>query len=310
MKRSHKSEEGNKCSAKRRRTATPKNATEAEQYVSDLITSIQKCGNAEEKERLLQLLKKKAKAGSPAACFCHGILLHREDKKEKAGEMFRKAAEGGHLRACFNWAQYLHLGLGGVQNRKKALELLQKCALEHGMVEAYYKLGQIYHHGQGVDKDLAKAFAMYSVAETKGHQASRMNVAAMVFYGEGVAVDKERAFELYKSLAKGGNVTAQYNYAVMRTIGDGCAVNKEKALKYMTRSAEGGNASALHALGLKAALTDPEAAFRYYFAAAQKGHRKAQFLTAKAYEEGLGVEKNLNAAFHWYGECTSGDEPK
>lgn len=308
MKRTFEGVDCDEVKTKRQRLADPDYVKEVESHIASLVALIQTTNDTGEKERLMAMLEEQASIGCSSACFYLGSLLRTEGKDDQAIEMFQKAADLGHNRARFNWARCLHLGLGLIEDKKKALELFLICAEDHGMPEAYYKLGYIYRTGDGVDKDLEKAFQMCKIASDKDHILARINLAGMFFHGEGVEKDRSQSLELYKSAADSGNATAQYNYGLMKMTGEACSIDLEEALKYIHLAAEGGYPSALHALALRYGAGDGvpldlEKAFQFYLTAANKGHKKSQFQLAKMYEVGSGTEKNTIEALRWYFEC-------
>lgn len=75
------------------------------------------------------------------------------------------------------------------------LELLEKA--EKGDAEAQYKLGKIYHEGEGVAQDYEQAFNWYSNAAKQGHTDAQYRLGLMYDKGEGVDQDYTLAAEWY-----------------------------------------------------------------------------------------------------------------
>lgn len=249
--------------------------------------------------------------GHRQALFNCGSIYHRglpgtvEVDRTKAAIFWGLAAQREHPRGLFNYAQCLHLGDGVSMNKEEAVKLFRKCADQHTMAEAQYKLGHVLRNGEGTDKNLPEALKYYHLAETQGHEIARLNLAAMYFFGEGTPVNKPKAAGFYKKVASTGHSTAQYNYAVMLITGDGVPQNVEEAIEYLKKSADNGYPSAQHALALRYATgdgvkEDKLEAFKLYQAASEKGHAKSLFQLGKMLETGDGVEKDILKAFGFY----------
>ena len=58
---------------------------------------------------------------------------------------------------------------------RKAVELYTEAA-ELGSLKALYNLGNAYHLGEGVQKDMATAVKFWSNAAMQGHVLSRFNL--------------------------------------------------------------------------------------------------------------------------------------
>ena len=89
----------------------------------------------------------------------------------------------------------------------KAFEFFSK-ASEGGLLDAQGNLGVLYINGQGVQKDPAKAAALFKDG------AERKNPLCMYFYamclegGIGVEKNKKEADAMYRAAAKLGNAKA------------------------------------------------------------------------------------------------------
>src|SRR5262249_7105522 len=67
----------------------------------------------------------------------------------------------------------------------RALPLLNQLAAERNP-EGYFRLGQMYRNGWGVEQDAAQAAQWYQKAADAGHPAALYNLAGMYHKGEGV----------------------------------------------------------------------------------------------------------------------------
>jgi len=66
-------------------------------------------------------------------------------------------------------------------------------------------IGEMYDHGEGVQKQLEKAAYWFTQSAEKGHPRSQFNLAQMYGHGEGVQMDHKKAFEWMKKSAQQGN---------------------------------------------------------------------------------------------------------
>ena len=71
--------------------------------------------------------------------------------------------------AIFNEAENCFFGIGRSEDQQKAIKLYEEAA-ELGYAEAQFRLGVCYSDGDGVDRDLSKAFYWYKKAYEKGTQ--------------------------------------------------------------------------------------------------------------------------------------------
>jgi TPR repeat protein len=126
--------------------------------------------------------------------------------------------------------------------------------------------------------------------------------------------DWKRAFELWKPLADAGNPKAQFYIAGQYERGLGVERDEKVSLEWLRKSAEGGLALAQFNYGNNHYALKSEEGFRnavkWWGLAAEKGFFPAQYNLAMAYQEGLGVKKDLDKAAHWYQQAAeNGSEP-
>jgi FOG: TPR repeat, SEL1 subfamily len=83
---------------------------------------------------------------------------------------------------------------------------------------------------------------------------------------------------------------------------------EQNASYLLFQASDQGNAEAQYSLAVAYAhghgiAKDLEQAFHWYGEAAKQGHAKAQYSLAAAYAKGDGIERDFEQAFHWYGEA-------
>lgn len=139
-----------------------------------------------------------------------------------------------------------------------------------GDVEAEYKLGEAYHLGAGLQKDIPQAFKWYARAAQQGHNGARYKLGLIYQTGEGIKQNIGRALKWYRLAANLGNYPdAQFALGQLHYSGKGV-------------------------------LQDYSAAFNWFEKAARQGHPVAQYLLGSMYEKGWAVSRDLIEAYKWY----------
>jgi hypothetical protein len=111
---------------------------------------------------------------------------------------------------------------------------------EAGDVEAQYDIATMYEKGNGVSKDLEKAFEWFVKAAKQGNDKAAFRVGYSFLRGEGVAQDDAKALTWLNTAAESNNVRAYYYLGSIYEKGRGVPVDLEKALRWYTRAAKGG----------------------------------------------------------------------
>jgi len=136
-------------------------------------------------------------------------------------------------------------------------------AAQHDVVDACFNLGHLYHHGNGVDRDLGKAKTYYEQAASLGNKDAASCIAALqpLLFAEQQA-EKPRsisqdaptdsadaAVEWYMAAADRGDTHAMFKLGNMYARGDmGLAIDFAKAGEWWATGAVEGHADALHNL--------------------------------------------------------------
>ena len=93
-----------------------------------------------------------------------------EKNIEQAVYWYERAVEMGDDLAKSNLADILRKGTQGYpKDLKRAFELYKSCGLPY----AFYRVGEFYENGWGVEKDLEKAKEYYRVAYRENHPLAR-----------------------------------------------------------------------------------------------------------------------------------------
>lgn len=144
-------------------------------------------------------------------CICRGEMGVPADKK-LSDRMFLLAAKAGFPQAQFVVADLAYNGRieGG---KELAAEWYGRCA--DTVPEACFNLATMYYTGDGVRKDLGKAFGLFSSLAAKGDSDAMFQAGKMLMGGEGVAADPGKGIRYIADAAKAGNREA---VAVIRSL--------------------------------------------------------------------------------------------
>ena len=85
-----------------------------------------------------------------------------------------------------------------------------RMAAERGYAKAQSELGYMYSNGEGVPRDMKKAFDLYMQAAVQGLAMAQYNVGFFCYLGEGVDKDVNQSFIWFKKSADQGFTQAQY----------------------------------------------------------------------------------------------------
>jgi hypothetical protein len=127
--------------------------------------------------------------------------------------------------------------------------------------------------------------------------------------GKVVKGNEKKAFEWFTKGAENSNPICQYYLGYCYANGIGVKPDEKKALVWYIKAAEQG-----HLLSKKlveectgeAVVVKGEASpFESYMFSAENGDPEAMFIIARYYEDGIGIEKDLNEAKKWYNKSAS-----
>lgn len=153
------------------------------------------------------------------------------------------------------------------QENQKALERLQRIAVDQNQGLASFNLGSLYESGLGVEQSFNQATFWYSKASEQG-------------LNKGLSHLKHMAIEL-------GNADAQNVLGDKYYYGIDVEQDKQKAIDYYTKAARHGHKSALFSLNYYAQNSDDAL---------------AAFSLGSLYEQGQGVEQDFKQATFWYSQ--------
>ena len=144
--------------------------------------------------------------------------------------------------------------------------------VDNNSPEAIYHLGQAYFHGlyEVLPKNYKKAAKIWKRGAELGDLTSMYSLGYLLEHGsesDGIKVNKKKAKQLYQRAADRGYARAQYNLS--------CMLYKEGPSSYRE-------------------------SFRYCKLAADRGYTSAEYNLGLCYEEGHGVDVDLEEARRWH----------
>ncbi len=120
--------------------------------------------------------------------------------------------------------------------------------IERGRPEGLFFMGVMYAEGKGVEKDQARAFALYSEAAEKDFAPAQYNLANQYATGDGVDKDLHKAEHWWTRAAERGILPAQLNLGNMYYHGAAGEKDTARARKWLTLAATRGSAEAKQTL--------------------------------------------------------------
>jgi len=179
-------------------------------------------------------------------------------------ELWRRAAEQNHFSSLYNVVGRLaRLGVRKESFKEFSKDYTQDALLEKSEAfywwqtahtsedaEAWFQLGKLYNHGQGVKQDCREALKWFRKAADKHHPYAPLHIEWLYkwsqdlpqdtekaiewcrtagdchYYGlKGVTQDYVKALEWYHKAANFGNVTTQYQLGILYEAGAGVQRN-------------------------------------------------------------------------------------
>ena len=110
----------------------------------------------------------------------------------------------------------------------------------NGDHNAEFELGAMFHDGDGVDQNYAKAIEWYTKSAKAGNRQAAFNLGMVYKNGDGVTVDLGAAHGWFVRASDAGDVRAAEVLGVMSYTGQGVAQNYDKAFRYFLKAAQGG----------------------------------------------------------------------
>ena len=220
--------------------------------------------------------------------------LYENQQFEESAKYLLQAAELGHPLAQTYYGGCLKKGIGVPQDMAAAVEWYRKAA-DQNFAVAFYELAVCYENGEGVERNLDEALAWYQkalaggieeaqsaiirVEKTKAVESSPEAEAVALYQKALEYFDRQdrdvECADLLRQSAELGYVWAQLFYGRFLTKGIGTALDPASAVEWFRKAADQDCPAAFYELGV-------------------------------CYENGEGVEKNLDEAEVWYRKAVNG----
>ena len=192
----------------------------------------------------------------------------------------------------------------------RAIELYERAAAG-GHVLGVYRLGYLHLIGRGMPVDVAKAVTFFEAAAAEGESYAMNSLARLYAAGEGVPQDREKAIDLFLAAAAYGNTYA-YNNLGYLLAEEG---QEDRALPLFQASAEAGDVYGYNNMGYAyqrgiGVEPDLDAAIAWYERAARGGQPNAPINLGFIYRDGgPGLEPDPERAAFWFAEAAKGGNP-
>ncbi|MBT3724012.1 MAG: sel1 repeat family protein [Gammaproteobacteria bacterium] len=190
-----------------------------------------------------------------AANFDIGLEAASNGDWDTALKEWLPLAEKGNADVQVRVGLYYNFGYGGGKiNYLAAVNWYQR-AVKNGNVAAKFWLGTMLEKGHGIDKDLEKAFDLYTESANKGFNLAQHHLGSLYDTGKIVELDKKKAFSWFMKAAEQGYSSAQND--IGRYYFEGIVVlqDYDTSKKWLTLSAEQGDSIGQFKLGLYYAIT-------------------------------------------------------
>ena len=161
--------------------------------------------------------------------FQYGRVLYADGHYEAAVKMMRAALDQGHVRAGQFLGRLYQIGSGVERDPAKAPALFETAA-DRGDPYGQYSLGKALVEGNGVKQDLKRGMDLLARAAESGHTYALNQLGSEYLYGTRVKKDVERAYVMFEKSAGRGDVWGEVNLGLMYR--DGVFVKKDPARAY------------------------------------------------------------------------------
>ena len=147
-----------------------------------------------------------------------------KNDKEDFDRLFQKATLEKRPWAMEMVASMYHKGEGVAKNLKKAFEFFLQAA-ESGETNSLAWVGGMYREGEGVTQSYEKAFHYSMQAALKNHSGAQCSVGTLYMNGLGVTKSLEKGFEWYLKSAENGHSGGEFNVGNCYRTGEGVDKN-------------------------------------------------------------------------------------
>lgn len=236
--------------------------------------------------------------------LCYGSGEGTKEDKEKAIFYLKKAAEQGLVEAENTLAGSYTLGDGVEKDKDKALSLLHS-ASEKEFPLAMFNYASFLIEDSKNSENIQAAYKIMKKLADYGDTDAQRVLGTWNLEGKGTEKNDQEGFRLISLAAERGNTEALYQIAELYEEGKGTEKNLLKAIEYYARYAEF-EPDVVIKIGALKKLSENEIkirdkkVFEIALFHALRGNKKMQSVLASLYQNGLGVEKNIEKAIEWF----------
>lgn len=272
----------------------------------------------------LELYEKACDMGHLPSCY-EAATLYKEGKtnfsgyeikkdKQKSLELNNKACDMGYAQSCYDMAQEYTLGNDSKKrDYDKGFKLYNK-GCELGYAKSCNGVAYGYRNGWGVDENTQESIKFFTKACELGDGDSCFHLGT-VYLGEEeiVKVDEKKAFYYFN---KGCELGKDYSCVVIADLyekGSGVEKNINKAKELYTKRCQNEKFPDFSSCARLGKISFDEKDYTKAKELLMLGLKGGEIWTenylGQIYEEGLGVEKNLEKASKYFGDfCTKAGE--
>lgn len=220
--------------------------------------------------------------------------------RRKRFRLFMKAARLGNPAGQLAVAMMYRTGDGVTEDHARFFEWCLRAA-ERGSINACYVLGTAYENGDGTERDLDEAIAVYGMAAAAGHEEARMRLAS-IYLADPDHSDIAKAIGMFEAAAADGCGFAHNMLYLMHSCGIGTEVDDLRAFNHLKKAAACGCTDAIYALGCMYGkggphtMQDHARAFEQYERGADAGHVGCIAALGTAYMLGQGTVRDYGEA--------------
>ena len=197
-------------------------------------------------EKSYECFVKCAEAGFPPAynclgdCHFHGIGTPKN--VDEAVKWYTKAASNGDADASFKLGCIYEGEMGIPKDDSLAYKMFMQAAMA-GVPEAQFRVGDLAYEGkiEGGKRGAAKWFSLCEDTVP----IAKFNLATMYYSGDGIEKDLKKAFDMYAQLGEMGDPDALFQVGKMYIGGEGVEMDPQKGFEYIGRAASAGNQEAM-----------------------------------------------------------------
>ena len=166
--------------------------------------------------------------------------------------------------------------------------------------------------GMAIDQggDPAAAVPHYRKAAGMGHWIAVNRLGFLYATGRGLPIDLDAAHAHFERAAANGDTHAMNNLARVYCFGEAVPADRERAIERLREAAARGNSFAFNGLGdILLDDGDGQGALPFFRQAASVGDAYNYNNLGYAYQNGIGVEADIETAIEWYERAAASGQP-